>query len=103
MASIVSIWVELGLLGLCFFIFFFVYLFIRLRNAQRNQIKQKNFNYSILNQYSVLLLVYFIINLFYLNYWEYPEMVIPVMTFVILSSTYNKKNKSDISQPDTVK
>ena len=39
---------------------------------------------------SVLLLVYFIINLFYLNYWEYPEMVIPIMTFCILSMRYKK-------------
>lgn len=95
MASVISIWVEIGVLGLGFFIFFFTYLFIRLRNARRNQIRRKDFSYSILNQYSVLLLVYLIINLFYLNYWEYPEMIIPIMTFVVLSSTYNKK-RSDI-------
>jgi len=95
MASVISIWVEIGVLGLGFFIFFFTYLFIRLRNARRNQIKDRDFSYLILNQYSVLLLIFFIINLFYLNYWEYPEMVIPIMTFVVLSSTYNKK-RSDI-------
>jgi len=95
MASVISIWVEVGLLGLSFFIMFFTYLFLRLRNARRNQIKDKDFSYLILNQYSVLLLIFFIINLFYLNYWEYPEMVIPIMTFVVLSSTYNKK-RSDI-------
>jgi len=93
MASVISIWVEIGVLGLGFFIFFFTYLFIRLRNARRNQIRRKDFSYSILNQYSVLLLVYLIINLFYLNYWEYPEMIIPIMTFVVLSSTYNKRSK----------
>jgi len=94
MASVISIWVEIGVLGLGFFIFFFIYLFIRLRNARRSQIKNKDFSYLILNQYSVLLLMFFIINLFYLNYWEYPEMVIPVMTFIILSSAYGKRSKS---------
>jgi hypothetical protein len=93
MTSVISIWAELGLSGLIFFTVFFVYLFIRLRNARRILIKQEKSGYLILNQYSVLLLVYFIINLFYLNYWEYPEMVIPVMTFVILSSAYGKSIK----------
>jgi len=95
MASIISIWVEVGFLGLGFFIMFFTYLFIRLKNARRIQLKNKDFDYLILNQYSVLLLIFLLINLFYLNYWEYPEIIIPVMTFVVLSSTYNKK-RSDI-------
>jgi hypothetical protein len=90
MTSVISIWVEIGMIGMFFFILFFIYLFIRLRNNRRVLRENENHDYYILNKSSVILLVYLIINLFYLNYWEYPEFIIPVMTFVLLSLNQKK-------------
>ncbi|MBN2073493.1 MAG: hypothetical protein JW770_06085 [Actinobacteria bacterium] len=89
LTSVISIWVELGILGIAFFIFFFVYLFLRLKRANKLRgSPQQPLFYE--NDFYALLIVLLIFNMFYYNYWEYPEMVIPVMTFIFLTSNYNK-------------
>jgi len=95
MSSIISVWVELGILGMAFFIWFFAYLFIRLKSSNLQVKANEAYSLFFKNDFMGLLLVLLIFNMFYYNYWEYPEMVIPIMTFVIISienkSFLNKK------------
>jgi O-antigen ligase len=89
---VISIWVELGILGMAFFIWFFAYLFIRLKrvNMQR-RVMGDCYPLFYKNDFMVLLLILLIFNIFYFNYWEYPEMIVPIMTFVIISITGKKQ------------
>ncbi len=83
MTSVVSTWVELGIIGFLIFIFLFYHLFLQL-NKKIKMLKictSYNFVYS---KSCLYLLLFFIIELLYLNYWEYPQITIPVFTFCIL-------------------
>jgi len=91
MTSVINIWVELGLQGFLFFIIFFSYLFIKLRKVKVSNPLNGGSEYFNLNNFLILLLAFFILELFYFNYWEYPEFVTPVMVFCILAINNRKR------------
>ncbi|MDE0471750.1 MAG: hypothetical protein OXH57_07390 [Ekhidna sp.] len=78
--SVVSISVELGLLGLCVFFSYFFLIFKRIKTINLSP-KDEH-----LRKFAFYFSVFFIINLFYLNFWEYPFMSFTyiIFTFLIL-------------------
>lgn len=84
MTSVISIWVELGVGGFIIFVLFFVSLLSRLNKLC---VKYKNVDYQrfVNIKASSYLILLFIIEMFYLNYWEYPQITIPIFILSLLS------------------
>ncbi|MDE0470677.1 MAG: hypothetical protein OXH57_01955 [Ekhidna sp.] len=78
--SVISIAVELGLLGLCIFFSYFYLIFKRIKKI--NLLPKDEH----LRKFAFYFSVFFIINLLHLNFWEYPFMSFTyiIFTFLIL-------------------
>jgi hypothetical protein len=84
MTSIISTWVELGIIGMFLFVLFFWRLFKVISRKIKLSIISKDIEFFLRLKAIKFILVFFIIDLFYLNYWEYPQMTIPVFVFYFL-------------------
>lgn len=73
MTSINSIIVELGLGGIVLFMGFISFLMMRIVN----KLRKKRDNFYILSFF-----IFFVLNLFYLNYWEDPTLTVPIFVFL---------------------
>ena len=82
MTSVNSIIVELGLIGFSLFLLFHIYLIKMILH---------DFRYYKDNFYLFPFFIFFILNLFYLNYWEDPALTIPIFSFLAIYSNKNKK------------
>jgi len=78
--SVGSIAVELGLLGLCIFFYYFYLTFKRIKKVNLSPEDEH------LRKFAFYFSVFFIMNLFHLNFWEYPFMSFTyiILTFLIL-------------------
>jgi hypothetical protein len=76
--SVISIAVELGIAGcLCFFaLFYFIFKRINSLNFSANEIHLKIFAFY--------LSLFYLINLFHLNFWEYPIITFTYLVFLFL-------------------
>lgn len=83
--SVVSIAVELGLLGLCIFFSYFYFIFKRIKKANPSPEDEH------LRKFAFYLNVYFIMSLFHLNFWEHPFMSFTYIIFTFLT-LFPKKN-----------
>jgi hypothetical protein len=84
MTSIISTWVELGIIGMFLFVLFFWRLFKVISRKIKLSIISKDIEFFLRLKAIKFIFVFFIIDLFYLNYWEYPQMTIPVFVFYFL-------------------
>jgi len=90
MTSIISTWVELGIIGMVLFVFFFWLLFKIINKKIKLSVILKDTEFFLRLKAVKFILLFFIIDLFYLNYWEYPQMTIPVFIFYLLGIKYVK-------------
>lgn len=79
MTAVISVCVELGIVGAIIFMLFFLTLFKRSKSLLRKAFKQKDYQEVVYLKGQQYAIVFFILDLFYLNYWEYPEITIPVL------------------------
>jgi hypothetical protein len=84
MTSITSTWVELGIIGMFLFMFFLWWLFEVINRKIKLSITTEDTEFFLRLKSVKFILLFFILDLFYLNYWEYPQMTIPVFVFYIL-------------------
>ena len=96
--SVISISVELGLLGLCVFFSYFFLIFKRIKKVNLSLGDEH------LRKFAFYFSVFFIMSLFHLNFWEYPFMSFTyiIFTFLILFSrktkfAYQKNTESHLS------
>ena len=79
MTTVISVCVELGVIGAIIFILFFYVLFKKSKLGLCEAIKRRDYHTIAYLKGRQYVLIFFILTLFYLNFWEYPELTIPVL------------------------
>lgn len=83
--TVISVAVELGILGLVVFTLFFY--FILQMNKRKNNYSEKNHLQAFVKYFTM----YFILSLFHLNFWEYPVVSFTYIMFVFIIISGNDK------------
>jgi len=85
--TIISIAVELGIIGLVTFMVYFSTIINLLRNGD---FRGTDF---YLSKFGIYITIYFLMSLFHLNFWEYPLMSFTYIMFVFLTLRQRKVSR----------
>ena len=81
MTSISTIGVELGYIGLIIFFLLILSMFLNIL-SKIIKLKHKNSTYLFFSISTLVIFLIFFLDLFYLNYWEYPPNDFPCILYV---------------------